>query len=468
MKRRLFLLAFVFAATALCVPGRGDCESFDFGAMGKVELYRPASEPRGVVLFLSGDGGWKKGVEDMAKELARHGAVVAGIDTARYLRSLDEGGGKCSYPAADLEALSKYVQMRFGLPRYLPPVLAGYSSGATLVYAVLAQSPPNTFAGAISLGFCPDLRISKPLCRGRGLEQRRMTMTGKKGYALEPAKVLSGKWTVLQGESDQVCAAGDVKGFADRVPGTEFVLLSKAEHGFAVQRNWLPQLVKAYRKMIDASQEEDGAAENGPMHLPVVELPAKGQAKDLLAVILSGDGGWAGIDREIGEDLSKRGIGVAGLNSLRYFWKARTPDSTATDVSDMLRHYLRAWNKSRVVLIGYSFGADVLPFVVNRLPGDLREAVQLVVLIGPDKDADFEFHLTDWLGGGPGRTSLPILPEVKKVRGMKMLCMYGSEETRSPCRDMDRNVAETIELKGGHHFGGHYSTIVDRILQYVP
>jgi hypothetical protein len=53
---------------------------------------------------------------------------------------------------------------------YHVPVLVGYSSGATVVYAALVQSPPGTFAGALSLGFCPDQDFSgAALCPGAGL-----------------------------------------------------------------------------------------------------------------------------------------------------------------------------------------------------------------------------------------------------------------------------------------------------------
>ena len=79
-----------------------------------------------------------------------------------------------------------------------------------------------------------------------------------------------------------------------------------------------------------------------------------------------------------------------GLNSLKYFWKQRTPEEAARDVARILRHYLSAWNKQRVLLVGYSFGADVLPFVVNRLPPDLRARVASVSLLGIDSNAAFE------------------------------------------------------------------------------
>jgi type IV secretory pathway VirJ component len=199
--------------------------------------------------------------------------------------------------------------------------------------------------------------------------------------------------------------------------------------------------------------------------LPLVEIPVKGYATDLLAVILSGDGGWASIDRDIGSSLAAKGVPVVGLNSLQYFWTARSPDQAGKDLERILRHYLAAWNRRRALLIGYSLGADVMPFMVGRLPEDLRNQVAAVALLGPGKTADFEFHLSDWLGGG-SRGGLPIAPELTRMRGMKVLCLYGEEEQESVCRELapgDSKI-KTLPLGCGHHFRGEYEKLTDLII----
>ena len=135
---------------------------------GQVALYAPHTVPSQVVLFVSGDGGWNLGVIPMAEALRDRGALVIGIDIRTFVKTLN-AADSCAYPAGDLERLSRTVQLKRGLPEYRPPILVGYSSGATLVYAALAAAPPETFAGAISLGFCPDLEIRRPPCQQNGL-----------------------------------------------------------------------------------------------------------------------------------------------------------------------------------------------------------------------------------------------------------------------------------------------------------
>jgi type IV secretory pathway VirJ component len=117
-----------------------------------------------------------------------------------------------------------------------------------------------------------------------------------------------------------------------------------------------------------------------------------------------------------------------------------------------------------VLLVGYSFGADVLPFFTNRLPADLLGKVRLLALLGPGKTADFEFHVTDWLGGGS--KGQPVLPEVKKLAGHPpVLCLYGSKESDSLCPQIAAPLGKAQVLPGAHHFGGDYDALAALILK---
>jgi type IV secretory pathway VirJ component len=119
----------------------------------------------------------------------------------------------------------------------------------------------------------------------------------------------------------------------------------------------------------------------------------------------------------------------------------------------------------KLALIGYSRGADVLPFLVSRLPEDLKARVALVALLGPALSVEFEFHVSDWLSGAPRADALPIAPEVAKLRGLRVLCVYGREEGDSLCPTLPPELALRDERPGDHHFGGDYDPIGARIAQ---
>jgi type IV secretory pathway VirJ component len=465
----------VLIAAGLACSALASEETLRFGRFGTVTMYREAVQPKQVVLFVSGDGGWNLGVVDMARELATTDALVVGIDIVRYLKELQTGQDTCLYPASDFEALSQFVQKQLDLPHYLVPVLVGYSSGATLVYAILAQAPANTFAGAVSLGFCPDFPPTKPFCKGRGLAWE--PAPKGKGINFLPAEHLQEPWIALQGTVDQVCDPAGTESFVKRVPHGEVVVLPKVGHGFSVPRNWLPQFKAAFERVMGSPPvaAPPTAAPPAPSppsgtvadvsDLPLVEVPARGEPTDTLAVIVSGDGGWAGIDRELGETLAGRGVAVVGLNSLQYFWKKKTPEIAGYDLERIVRHYLAAWGKARLLLVGYSRGAEVVPFMLDRLAPDLRSRVVLLALLAPSSSVEFEFHVGNWLGGGGGKSELPVRPEIEKLAGTPILCFFGADERDSLCPDLPASLATAVRLEGAHHFGGHYAAIADTILK---
>ena len=84
---------------------------------------------------------------------------------------------------------------------------------------------------------------------------------------------------------------------------------------------------------------------------------------------------------------------IVGIDSLRYFWSERRPDAAAADLSRIIAHYGEAWGRRRIILVGYSFGADALPFLYNRLPEADRQAVARISLLALSRSADFEVHV---------------------------------------------------------------------------
>ncbi len=467
------IVASVWVLVTATVPATGvaaPSEHFTYGRFGEVTVYRAAAEPRDVVLFVSGDGGWNLGVVAMAERLAAAGALVAGIDIRHYLAQVEKSSEKCVSPAVDFENLSHYLQAKLQIKYYLQPTLIGYSSGATLVYATLAEAPEGLFKGALSIGFCPDLDLLKPVCKGSGIEALPRLEKGRlKGVNFLPAKQLSGKWISLQGQIDQVCPAPLTTKFIEKIPGAEIVDLPRVGHGYSVEKNWVPQYMAAFARITAARSEEATPAAVLPApvaDLPLTIVPAEGTAVPWLAVFLSGDGGWAGLDRGVSAALAKHGVAVVGWDSLKYFWSPRTPGGAAADLDRVLRHYTREWNKPHVLLIGYSQGADTLPFMVNRLPANSHELVGLTALLGISDTATFEFHLANWLGNASD--GIPTAPELAHWKGSRYLCIYGEEDLDSACAQQTGGLGIPVKMAGGHHFGGNYEEIAREILKHLP
>jgi type IV secretory pathway VirJ component len=195
-----------------------------------------------------------------------------------------------------------------------------------------------------------------------------------------------------------------------------------------------------------------------------VVRPTPGDSAAELAIFLTGDGGWAEIDKQISDSLARHGIPVVALNSREYLATKRTPQRVADDVTRIVRYYAPAFGKDTLLLVGYSRGADIMPFVANRLPPDLRSRVSLVALLGLAPNANFKFHLIDLVSNHHRSDDLPTLPEVRRMRDAQILCFYGVKEKEAACRSLPDSVATAVAMPDGHHFGGRYGEIADRIL----
>jgi type IV secretory pathway VirJ component len=199
----------------------------------------------------------------------------------------------------------------------------------------------------------------------------------------------------------------------------------------------------------------------GVSGLPIVERPSTKDG-DQLAVIVTGDGGWRRIDVKIAERLRSEGVSVVGFLTPDYFRSLRTPDESSCALERTIRYYSDHWKRPSILLIGYSRGADVLPFMASPLPADVRTSIKLIALLGLEPAIDFQYR-SKWHRQRP-TTQYAVKPEVEKLRGYRILCVYGDKETDSLCPALDPTLASVIRVHGAHHFAGDYSGLADTIL----
>lgn len=436
--------------------------TFVAGQFGTVRVYAPEGVPVSGALLVSGDEGWNDEAAQMANELRGWGALVAGIDSRVYLDALRSAGGPCAYPAAELESLGHAVQKRAGESTFRPPLLIGYGSGAALAYAAAVQAPAGTFAGVITLGYCATLPVSRRWCPGAGL--RTQAVTHPDGVRFEAATQLHTPWMQLHGEHDAACSVSAAQAFSAGMPAAKFVLVPKAESGHYLDADSLPLFRDAWLKLVTASTERP-MLDADVRDLPLVEVPAANTSGRRFAVLLTGDGGWAGLDRDLSDKLSAAGMPVVVLSTLKYFWTERQPEVAAQDLERIIRHYSTAWQKDQVLLIGYSFGANVLPFIVRQLSPASRDRITAMTLIAPATHTGFEIRVADWL---PGSTPVghPIAPEMRRLSGVRTLCLFGSEDGDSLCPHLPAGIARSVSLPGGHHFNDDVAGLAREILAF--
>lgn len=305
-------------------------------------------------------------------------------------------------------------------------LVSGIGPGAVLAWRWLAEQT-NDKALAISV----DLALEKPGCTH-----------------LLPKTAAHGHWLVAWNDNPDDTSAGFVRDQPN------------AETSISDYDINLPQVLNnELRKTLMGSDKG-----NGGLNIPVVEVPA-GQAKDTVTLFLSGDGGWRDLDRDVAGEMAKIGYPVVGIDTLRYYWQHKSPEQSATDLAELMQHYRQKWGTKRFVLTGYSFGADVLPAIYNRLPEAEQQRVDAIILLAFARTGSFEIEVEGWLGNAGKEAATG--PEMARLPADKVLCIYGEEEVdESGCTDKTA-VGEAMKLPGGHHFDENYPALAQRLVDAI-
>lgn len=345
--------------------------------------------------------------------------------TGKQLLDLSQAGEaqlvQVTLPPNDCSKQQQAMDQALAQLQEKPTLVAGIGPGAAQAWRWLASQNDDQ-ARAISVGFT----LEQPGCR-----------------APLPKSAAHGHWNVAWNDNPDDASAAFVRDQAN------------AETSISDYDIHLPQVLKA--QLTQALVGHDGNA----LAMPVVEVPA-GQTTDTVTLFLSGDGGWRDLDRDVAGEMAKLGYPVVGIDTLRYYWQHKTPEQSAADLSELMHHYRQKWGTKRFVLTGYSFGADVLPAIYNRLPVEDQQRIDAVMLLAFARSGSFEIEVEGWLGK-EGQEA-PTGPEMAKLPTSKVVCVYGVEETdESGCTE-NTAVGERLKLPGGHHFDENYPALAKRLI----
>lgn len=327
-------------------------------------------------------------------------------------------------PPSDCNLQQQALQQALQQLQGTPTLVAGIGPGAGLAWSWLAGQT-NDKAQAISVGFS----IEQPGCS-----------------AALPKSAAHGHWNVAWNDNPDDASAAFVRDQANAQTS-----ISDYDIHFA------QVLSNELRKLLVGT-------ENGGLNMPVVEVPA-GQQNDTVTLFLSGDGGWRDLDRDVAGEMAKIGFPVVGIDMLRYYWQHKTPEQSATDLTELMQHYRQKWGTQRFVLVGYSFGADVLPATYNRLPEAEKNRVDSILLLAFARSGSFEIHVDGWLGKAGAEADTG--PEMAKLPAAKVVCIYGEEEVDESGCTAKTAVGKGLKLPGGHHFDENYPALAQRLVDLI-
>jgi type IV secretory pathway VirJ component len=407
------------------------------GRLESVRLLPSEGPPKAMVVYFSDRSGWTAGDDAVAAALRKDGDVVLGVDLSAYAQALDKADGQCLYVVGEITDLAQTAQRQLAIQTYLPPIVAGRGEGATFAYAALADAPVNTLGGAVASGFANGLTLRLPFCPGSTATR---SADGKSySYAFDVTMPEPASLFVDEASLEAVRSQASVQ------DAITVDALDPADPA--------GQIVAAVSSLADAIEPFG--------KLPVVDLPATSGKPRAVAILVSGDGGWRDLDKTIGEWLSTQDVHVIGLDALHYFWAKRTPQELASDVVTLVKD-ADPKGELPVMLIGYSFGADTLPFAYPLLPQALKDRTKVIALMAPGLSTSFQVTISGWLGIDDSGYDIP--QAIAALPADRVICVSGKEEDNSACRDPALMSVTTIETEGGHHFDGNYSAIAQKFL----
>ncbi|WP_036277285.1 virulence factor family protein [Methylomonas sp. 11b] len=372
----------------------------------------------------------------LAQRLAATGVTAAVIDTATIFKRFHIENKECldsHFIATSINGLIKQLPR----PAINRLIVAGVAEAALLPF-LNAQDPIGNETINLSIGFSVMLPADLDLCPPLSSSQK-----NQQGLLIS-APAPKGNWRSVWTDQPSDETAVFIRTLGD------------VDTRIAAYDTPLDNL------LIEAVKSAIGQSSQASPPMPVVEVPAA-KASDTVTLFYSGDGGWRDLDRTVAGEMAAQNYPVVGVDVLRYFWEHKTPEQAAADLATTMAYYRKNWGVKSFVLAGYSFGADVLPPIYNRLSAPDQNSVSLLVLLALADHADFEIHVTGWLGQSDGEHALA--PELIKLPKQKILCIYGKDEkSETACTALANSDARILELPGGHHFDQDYPKLTRQIL----
>ena len=180
---------------------------------------------------------------------------------------------------------------------------------------------------------------------------------------------------------------------------------------------------------------------------------------------ISGDGGFNSFSSDLCSSLNKQGYYVIALNAKKYFWDKKTPEQTANDIEHYLAKKIAVQKNKHVSIIGYSFGADVLPFLLTRFSAGFNLNLTSAILLAPSGSTDFEIHWSDMFGSNKKR-EMDVVSEMNKITAAKLIHISSDDDELEENKITLKNYIREI-LPGSHHFDGNIDELAKTILKYT-
>jgi type IV secretory pathway VirJ component len=203
------------------------------------------------------------------------------------------------------------------------------------------------------------------------------------------------------------------------------------------------------------------APSRAPAAAPSGAAAAAGTDPKPVVLLVSGEGGWKSFDILLATDLAAEGYWIGGVDAKAYF---SDPQDDRGQLASDMRAFAEALQGAAgrppgapLVLVGYSFGADVAPWIAGAAGWGGRVRGQL--LIGPDENGSLQYRITEMLGINYKAHSFAVADALRSAAGIPTVFIHGEKDGWSAAPKLFAAASEPRRLfsipGATHHFGGH-------------
>lgn len=194
--------------------------------------------------------------------------------------------------------------------------------------------------------------------------------------------------------------------------------------------------------------------------LKVKEHPAEGSKR--LILFLTGDGGYSKMAKKVCRLLQAHHYHVIAWDT-RYFWGGRTLNQATKAFERVVCRAGFPQKAQQISVIGFSFGADITPFIVNHISPTLQHQLSDIVLLSPSRSGEFRIDLVTLLF--PAREgTLNVLQEINQIQLPTTVILNDNDSL------LETDFIPAISVKrlpGNHHFDHNYPQLVKTILETI-
>lgn len=186
-------------------------------------------------------------------------------------------------------------------------------------------------------------------------------------------------------------------------------------------------------------------------------------AEKTLVVFITGDGGYNNFSKSLLHYFDKDGFNRLIFDSKKYFWKKKTPQEASKDFEKYIHLYQEKSKCDNIYIIGHSFSAGVLPFIIHHFSDGLYKKIRHATFLSPDRYASLEVTLSTMLNFKQKANEYEVLPEAIKLKSIPstfIFCKEGEEDLAALFQNVGLPVTR---LDGPHNYNRNFQAIYEAI-----